>query len=598
MDDKFKQKSLSSDALVRKLRGCSPLQASKVLIEAELFEKKGSLQVLDEIYDSFDSKESLIDELVTPIGLNLLDGILSHKKLKLNRTGLTASRLWSEIKGFDYSASKINASALSAKQQLEAIREPRPYDEAVRREMTKRKNLEANKDKHFGGKPTAESSIEMDENGKKKELYRLKKDAISAGKKSSASDSDHLLPVKQISDQFANNSFLTNDDISVITDADYNLIEISNELNRMKGAGSFQDLYDKKKALLNKKNSGAKLSSKEKKALKKLESISDQTLKNGIEKEKESSNKTREEAQKSAIENIKNNKKAIIKKAGKQATEQTSYELLGTAIIEAIKPIFYELMDSFENGFEIGVKASSLGEAIKIRFSRIMSYLREAILPTLKGAVNGFFNNISKVLIEGIIGLVEGLFKSVMRIISEGFSAMISALKVLSSKDMSAEQKGDAIVKILASTVTTFVTFYFSEYIISAIPKNLDFLEDIFLAIMSGVASTLVVYLIDKVDIFSIKHEKRSKLVEEIFQHRIATIKKNTDVFSAVSIQELATQKLAFRKLYADLQAGIDNDVDVTRKVNSIADFMKIEVDIRDSETFLEVLKREKVLVI
>ncbi len=597
MDEKFKQKTISAEELASKLNNSSPLQASKILIETELFERRSSLEVLDAIYDHFENKESLIDELVTPIGLNVLDGIISHKKLKLNRTGVTASRLWNEIKGFDYSTAGINASSISDKQQLEGMRESREYSKEIRKDMTKRKNLDENKEEHFGDSLKGESSIEVTDSGESVELYRYKKHAKSEGEKNRASDTDHVVPVKQINDRYAKNVFLTESDIAAITDANTNLIEISNELNRMKGAGTFQDQADRKQALQKKQESGVKLNSSEKKALKKLEGISDETLKNGIECEQKAAKKIHSDAQDKAAENAKNNKSEIAMKAGLQGLEQTQYQLLGTAIIESIKPIFYELSDSIKNGFEAGVDAVDFLEAIKFRFTRVMEYNIKVILPTLRNAVKDLFQNISKILIEGVLGLVTGIFKSILKILSEGFSAIVSAVKILSSdsKDMSSAEKGDAIVKLLASTVSTFVVFYFSESIAKLVPEPFD---DILVAIASGIASTLVVYLIDKIDLFSVKHEKRSKLVSEIFQERIATIKKNTDVFNAVSVQELAAQKVAFKKLYEDFESGIDSDFDVTNNVSSIADFMKIDLKIRDTESFLDTLKREKVLVI
>ena len=41
-----------------------------------------------------------------------------------------------------------------------------------------------------------------------------------------------------------------------------------------------------------------------------------------------------------------------------------------------------------------------------------------------------------------------------------------------------------------------------------------------------------------------------------------------------------------------------DKDLDVTGSVNSIADFMHIDLKIRDTESFLDTLKRENILVI
>jgi hypothetical protein len=575
MDEKFKQKTVSGDELTNKLRGSSPLQASKILIETELFEKKSSLDVLDGIYDHFENKESLIDELVTPIGLNVLDGIISHKKLNLKQTGVTASRLWSEIKGFEYSTAGINASALSSKQQLDGmtadLRTPKKF---VRDQLEDKDAMGDYKKRHFNSNNTAYSEVET-KDGRRTRLYKSESVA-GEDRRNLVANADHIVSLKELNDRYSKNVFLKEGDLKVVANSDDNLSVISARVNKSKNDISYLE------------RKGQKDSGENPDAV--YSSINDETYEQGALTEAEAGEAIRKNLSNKAVGNLKSIDSEVAKKIASPALGQTAYQALGTAIIETIKPIFHELSDSIKNGFEQGVGAT-------IRFTRVFDYLKKVIIPTLKGAVKDLFQNISKILIEGILGLVTGIFKSILKVLSEGFSAIISAVKILSSdsKDMSAAEKGDAIVKLLATTVSTFVVFYFSDSIAKLIPEPFD---DILVAIASGVASTLVVYLIDKLDLFSVKHEKRSKLVAEIFQERIATIKKNTDAFNAASVQELAAQKVAFKKLYESFESGIDKDIDVTGSVNSIADFMHIDLEIRDTESFLDTLKREKILVI
>ncbi|MFT6449257.1 MAG: hypothetical protein ACJAW8_001618 [Oleispira sp.] len=582
MDEKFKQKTVSGDELTNKLRGSSPLQASKILIETELFEKKSSLDVLDGIYDHFENKESLIDELVTPIGLNVLDGIISHKKLNLKQTGVTASRLWSEIKGFEYSTAGINASALSSKQQLDGmtadLRTPKKF---VRDQLEDKDAMGDYKKRHFNSNNTAYSEVET-KDGRRTRLYKSESVA-GEDRRNLVANADHIVSLKELNDRYSKNVFLKEGDLKVVANSDDNLSVISARVNKSKNDISYLE------------RKGQKDSGENPDAV--YSSINDETYEQGALTEAEAGEAIRKNLSNKAVGNLKSIDSEVAKKIASPALGQTAYQALGTAIIETIKPIFHELSDSIKNGFEQGVGATDLLEAITIRFTRVFDYLKKVIIPTLKGAVKDLFQNISKILIEGILGLVTGIFKSILKVLSEGFSAIISAVKILSSdsKDMSAAEKGDAIVKLLATTVSTFVVFYFSDSIAKLIPEPFD---DILVAIASGVASTLVVYLIDKLDLFSVKHEKRSKLVAEIFQERIATIKKNTDAFNAASVQELAAQKVAFKKLYESFESGIDKDIDVTGSVNSIADFMHIDLEIRDTESFLDTLKREKILVI
>jgi len=113
---KYEQPNLSFEAVASKLNGASPLQASRILIDMELFEQRSSIEVIDSVYKDFESNQNVVDELVTPLGLGVLDSVITHKDLKLDRTGLTASRLWEDINCFEYKNVHVSSQALSTKQ--------------------------------------------------------------------------------------------------------------------------------------------------------------------------------------------------------------------------------------------------------------------------------------------------------------------------------------------------------------------------------------------------------------------------------------------------------------------------------------------------
>lgn len=599
----YQQPQFDVSAMTRALAEASPLQASRVLIDMELFEQRDSLTVLNDIYEEFESGQNMVNELVQPIAFNLLDGIISHRSLKLDRTGLSASRLWEEIQTFDYDhhSRSVAETPVSQKQQLEAMRTPRDYDEKVRKTMTKRTNLEANKDRHFKGNKQAYSSIEFNEDGSRITVYRKQALAENKGHKRKAADTDHVVPVKQINDRYAKNAFLTNLDLQAITDGDYNLIEISNSFNRAKGAKSFAEMRATKDALQKKADSGERLSPSEKKQLKNLSRHSNKTYDAAKEKEKQAVSEMLTNAQQKAIENAKNAKLNISFKAGKQVGEQTAYQAIGHAILLFIKPLLFEMNDAIRNGFGKGVNKSDAIEGLKFRFTRIMAYVRREILPTLAQSLKDFIKNFFKVLVQGVLDLVTGMFRSVMRIISEGFSALVGAFKILTrpTSEMSRAQKADAIVKLFAATAATFAVFTLENTLLkgplSAMP---GFVKDITMTTLSGIASTIVVYLLNKADLFSIKAELRSKRVEEIFSHRIEQIKLNTDAFNAESIQKLAEDRLRLKAINERINAAIKDDADVNPSVYALADHFRIKLDIRDTNEFLNLLKSSDTLVI
>ena len=63
---------------------------------------------------------------------------------------------------------------------------------------------------------------------------------------------------------------------------------------------------------------------------------------------------------------------------------------------------------------------------------------------------------------------------------------------------------------------------------------------------LSGIASTLFMLLLDQIDLFSVKAEKRRQRIEEIFDERIQDIKNATQTFNTAAIEALQTQKQQF----------------------------------------------------
>ncbi|BDY05507.1 hypothetical protein [Ferrimonas sp. YFM] len=593
------QPTLTSEAVLAQLNGVSPLQASSVLIDLELYEQRDSLEVLESVYQEFESRSSVMDELIKPMALSVLDGIISHKDLKLNRTGLSATRVWNEVQQFDYGeGATLSNDAQQSRQQLDAMRQARHYDEKVRASMTKEKNREQHKENHFGGAAQGYSDLEVNDDGSKVRVYRKQDTAKEKGSYWRAVDTDHVVPVKQINDRYANNAFLTEKDLVAITDGDFNLVEISNRFNRAKGARSFSELQSQKRALEAKQASGKRLTSDERDRLEKLSLNSDETYDASVKKQRQAEKAIHKKAQHKAMENLKDNKWAVSQKAAKQAGEQSAYQVIGHGIIAMIKPLLHELMDAVRHGFAEGVGAATALEGLKARMARLMRYLKREVLPTLVQGAKDFLSNLFKILIEGVLGLVTGMFKTVMKVISEGFSALVGAGKILMQPDsaMSRAQKADAIVKLFAATAAGFVVYYFEASILSALPKG--FIKDIALSTLSGVASVVVVYLLDQADIFSTKVELRSKRVAEIFEHRVAQIKLNTDAFEATAVTKLAQDKLAFMAISEQMRGQIDADEDVNPSVEALAQAFNIELSVKDTDDFLNLLESSDALVV
>ena len=197
--------------------------------------------------------------------------------------------------------------------------------------------------------------------------------------------------------------------------------------------------------------------------------------------------------------------------------------------------------------------------------------------------------------ISSIVDMFTGIFKKIIQIITDGFMAIKEAFKIMMKpeSEVSSAQKADAITKIIASAVVPILIFSFEESL-SKIPV----IGDVATIIVSGLATTLVVWLLDEIDLFSVKDEKRLARVKEVFQLRIENIKNNTDIFEQTSLEILAKQKLQFRKVMDNMNHAIDNNLNVNDSVYQVANFMQIDLKIQDTEDFLHLLNTNKTIAI
>ncbi|EJE8549041.1 DNA repair protein [Vibrio vulnificus] len=618
----YKIKSISSDEIVSKLQGSSPLQACKVLLDVELHDQRDSLKVLEEIEKEMSSSNASIGEsLIQPIILSICDGFVSHPKLKLSQKGLTASRLATEIQHFSYDKS----SHIQVDERLDKVRldehstkqvdDKGQYNTTVRDEIEDLGRMKDRKDsyqnRYMKDKIRVYSELEVNEQGERKHLRRKSSDyhrnRQEQDKSTSASEInvDHQVPLKNAFDEYGVSRALTKGDLKSALNHDDNLGIISAKLNTSKGEKSWTEysswVRDEKSRLNQKQKAGKQLSSEEKEWLK--SAPSKKTLENALEAEKKAKSTIEKELNSAVVKNFTKDGK-LAKELGTEALGQAKDELsqkgIGELIMLIIKPIFFEFSDSFKNGVLHGFDTKSKLKAIKLRFQRASSYIMENIASIGFDVLKDILKNFVKYLINAIVNMFVGLLKKALQIIVEGFSAIIQSIKILMS-DSSPAQKADAITKLLATTVVTYVSFAIEEMIapyVGMIPVVGEYLKDATGIMVSGIGSTIVVWLLEQADIFSNKAELRTKRVKEVFEMRIQQIKENTDAFEQAAIAKLAQDKLQFRKLTESLNDAIENNRDVNKEVENVAKFLNIELDMTSNDDFFALLENNHTLVI
>ena len=156
------------------------------------------------------------------------------------------------------------------------------------------------------------------------------------------------------------------------------------------------------------------------------------------------------------------------------------------------------------------------------------------------------------------------------------------------ANQMTAAEKGDAIIKILGGSVIAICGIG-----IEALLNKLGVTEPwsvILSTIFSGIASTMFMLLLDRIDLFSVKAENRRQRIEEIFNERIKDIKEAEQAFDNSAIEIMRNQRLQFVSIEKNIRNGIDNNnIDtINTGLFELAAFMRIDLDYKNQAEFVD----------
>ena len=559
-NEKYTIKELSFDEMLNDLSNTSPLMMSKKLIEYELYDQQDSIEVLNSIYEEFESRDNIIDNLVNPMLLSLADGLVKHPKLNgtFRKTDITPLKLVKEVNTFTYE----QHSTKDIDNNVFLTQAEKTY--------YNNEKLGVDKDgKKYNKNYHRNEIYDIKSRNKTREEKGLEKDEV-IGK-----DMDHVNPINHLRQKYQNNPYLYRDDIAELVGMSENEEYINSSLNRSKGDKTWSeyiasrpknengDIVDNKGNILLTKN------------------------------EQEQKIKLQEET--TRAQNIE---------SAKMMTKNIGLKGLGDIIILLLKPIWFEIKDMFKNGILYGFDTNDKIEAFLLRLKRVTKFINDNILNTLGDTLKDVLGNFIPMLISSLAKIVPEMFNKITQVISDGFMAIKEAFKIMMKPDseVSQAQKADAITKIIASAVVPILIFSFEETVLTSLKfldkTPLEFLKDVAMIILSGLATTLVVWLLDQIDLFSVKGEKRLARVKEIFELRIETIKKNTDIFEKTSIEILAKQKLQFKNIIANMNVAIDNNQNINQSVYELANFMQIDLKVKSTDEFLNLISNSKNLII
>lgn len=595
---------LKLQAMEEGIRNASPLELASKLQEGELHDMKETRTVVDEVYEEFRKRGGLVDEVVVPVFMSIADGFLESTATtrKLRKKGLTASRIISECRSFSYANVETITIVPDGYTEWKNAGDQtkgdfKKYGEENRQAYSRgvyedTERLNEYKNKKFdnnGGRINA-----TDEYTGEKNVYQYKSNPdarrnVEKYKHDHQAEVDHIVPLKRIHEQFKGNYALTDEDIKSIANQDSNYALTSARINRGAGASGKGGKFEmtntefvedqRKREEEGRPNLG----------------ISEEAKENMLKMEKKAQKAINNDADKAILANITGrgtgNTSEIWKKTSANAAVQSKDYVIGNVILYIIKPLYYEISDIFRNGLEEGVRAESTMQAFKIRFGRVKKYVLDNALSFLGSNVWEFVKAFISSLIEGIISLFVGIFKQIFKLVKEGVRVFVQAGKVLFGKgasQMTAAQKGDAILKIIGGSVITICGIGI-EALLNKIGIP-DPWSVILSTMLSGIASTMFMLLLDKIDLFSVKAEKRRLRIEEIFDERIKDIHKAEQAYDLAAIETMRSQKLQFVAIEKSINEGIEaNSIDnINSSLFDLASFMHMDLGYKNQTEFIE----------
>ena len=634
---------------IEELEYASPLEISRLLQQIELYDEKSSQEVLDEVYEKFDSEEHLEDEVLKPVFMSVVDGLLEATAggRVARKKGLTASRVIEECTNFSYDNlgdnhadvngyteyKNINHDEIEYQIQLEKWKrdgkkgDQPQYNGSVNSNSTQeyiRSNLEDSsamndyKEKQRHG----EKKIK-DEYTEKDNLYVSQNnmpDNYNDETHRKQAQPDHIVPLKQLHEQYKHNYALDDSDLKRIANSESNLAITSAEINQVKRDMTnkqYIEWMDEHGKPLD-ENTKKIMLQKQKEATKSIESdvnktvaknlvgkgqVDEKAMKNAVNEFKENNGQAPTEEQRNQIEQnlIKKKTNEIRGTAVKNAAGQAKDYAVGNLILFIVKPIYYEISDIFKNGLKEGVGADSGSQELGIRFTRVKKYVMTHAKAFFGDSILDFVKGFVSSLIEGIISLFVGMLKQVLKILKEGVKILVGSVQILfgkNAKAMSPAQKGDAIIKLIGGSVIA-ISGVALESLLNKIGIG-DPWSVVLSTMLSGIASALFMYILNKADLFSTKAERRYERVKEIFDERIKDVQEATELFDRVALETMKEQRLQFESIQEEINTGLEsNDIDsINTGLYKLADFMKVDLPYSNTKEFCDYMDSEEVLVL
>ena len=579
-----------------KIQQASPLELPFVIMETELHDQQAAFEVYEQASREFEG-EGIINNVLDPVFAFMIDSLFQIKYLKsmMQKTGLNGNTIIRECQSFNYDGkiAFLNPDACIEEKNIRMYQcewgaKKRPkYSSAIYKDEPLMNRYKDKIHQDSGNRVNM-----LDEYMMTKNISRSQKTADKRRndpKHYYNAEADHITPLRRIFEQLQNNSGLTDSDIRRIANQEENFAVTSKRINNKKRARTNSEFIQDQDDLKAQGKSYIEISPEqranmiqmEKDAAKYLNSAINDTVKKNIlflgeveriEHKKAVEAKAEELGRQLTEDEIKTLDRKIAMEKSKglykgnlgNAGKQSLMYLIGNGVLLLIKPLYYEIKDIFVNGLLKGVGATSVKEAITIRFNRIRHYIWSNLvdLSNLGGLLADIIKNCISTLIEGLISMFVSIWKQALKVLKEGIKVLIQAWKICfgkESKDRTAAEKGDAIVKLVGGSLMTLCGIG-----INILLQRMGWVDEntrtLVSSLLSGIASVLFFYLLDKADLFNVKKQQRENRIREIFEMRIQEVKEKTAAFDEAVTERIRETYMKSRMLLDQITESAKKD--------------------------------------
>lgn len=553
----------SSEEILSELNKLSPLALPQTLVDYEICDMQSSQEILSQIYQECSQrdkgpKEALLDPMLFSMVDSSIRAFGGHNPQKY---GLSASKIIEECRNFSYESkdaayNEVDEEAPSQQnfQDINPMGKPSEYDRSKMQDSSKMKQY---KDQKFGDKRTARDEYQPD-NKLRPDQKSIDNDKRvknhNKNKGQHLAETDHIMPLENLHYQFEAFAYeISDEDRKRISNAENNLALTSRDINRRKGKKSNLEFVIKNRKTIKSKN----------------EYIKTQTKAQG----------------------------AVALEVGKIGTVSVAKEEIGELIVSVLGPSWHEISDIVKNGMCHNMNTDNPLHALGRRLKRMSLYILKKVPDLLKSLFSKFWD----MIYDLILSIVSSIFKKFVFVVKEGIRIFIESVKILMvpSDKMSSAQKGDAIIKLIGGLLIAILIDLGMDLLLKniGIPAPwTDFLS----GVVAGICSAVFMYILDKIDLFSVKSEMRLARVQEIFRMRIDDIKLMTKNFDVAVSEALRSQRKNFEELRQLFDTAKEsNDMNKLNSVlDNIAVFFMVEIPYSTTEEFLQYIKENETIVI